>query len=124
MHYKKLLIVSLLPFSVSGKINFNLAVLRDGKLNILPAVILEQKQSPLKVYHDDQTYIEAELVNEKNDEVLIRYTVATKNETGAFIVRGVPQLPVVMTNGLGMTSMQCDGRSETFTLIVAASKTN
>ena len=102
-------------------VNFKLALVRNGFVNIGSAIPLAIGQPPVKVYQDTLAYIEAELLSEKDDSPLIQFTVATKNETGAFIVRGMPQAITVIAEGIGMSSVQCESKNESFTLIFAAS---
>ena len=102
-------------------VNFKLALVRNGFVNIGSAVPLALGQPPAKVYQDTLSYIEAELLSEKDDNPHIQFTVATKNETGNFIVRGMPQAVMVIGDGIGMSSVQCDSKNESFTLIFAVS---
>lgn len=108
--------------NAQAKINLNVAVMRNGMINIAQARSIEINRTSVEVYRDDNTYIEAELITEKDSMPLVRFIVATKNETGSFVVRGTPQLSTSIANGLGMASLQCDGRGESFTLVMAISK--
>ena len=119
---KKIILLSCISlYGAHAKVNFDLAIARNTNVSVTPPLILEPKQVPTKVLHDDTTYIEVELLDEKNDTVQLRFTVATKSETGAFIVRGLPQLHITMHHGMGMGTLQCEGRGESFTLIIAVS---
>jgi len=105
-----------------AKINLAVAVMRNGGINIASARSIEINRTSMEVYRDDTTYIEAELMSEKDSMPLVRFIIATKNETGSFVVRGTPQLSTSIANGLGMATLQCDGRGESFTLVMAVSK--
>lgn len=100
----------------------NVSVLRNGFLTLSESVPLELKRSPMQVYKDELTYIEAELIKDSDDEQEIQYTVATKCETGAYVVRGLPRIITTTTKGLGMGSLQCDGKGESFTMITAVAQ--
>ena len=107
---------------VSAKVNIAVSVLRSGAVTLGTVGQLEFGQQPVKVFQDYNTYIEAELMSEKDNTPLIRFTVASKNESGVLVVRGMPQLATALVNGLGISSMQCDGKNESFTLMLAISK--
>ncbi len=126
MQFIKFLTISaaLIITSTHAKVNFEMGVMRDGVISLGKTVQLELGKKPFMAYQDNQTYIEAELLSEKDDIPQIRLTIATKCETGAFVVRGIPVSATHMIYGLGMSTLQCDGRGESFTLILAVSTRN
>lgn len=107
-----------------AKVTVQMAVLRNGVVNSGVPTVLEQKKEHVRIFQDEKTYIEAELFSENNDTILIVCTVATKCETGAFVVRGMPRMTISIKDGMGMTSMNGNGRDENFMMIMAAAKVN
>lgn len=112
----------LIPINILSNINFDLAIFHKSAINIAQAVELSVGQPAKKVYQDNTTYIEAELVSEQDQMPLVRLYYATKNDAGMFVIRGVPQISTSLVQGLGIASIQCDFPGETFMLVVAMSK--
>ena len=106
-----------------AKINLSLAVMRNDSVNTAANIQLVVDQREL-CYQDETAYIEAELIEENADTITLQFTVATKNETGAYMVRGLPKLllPIDAETKTGTSSMRCDGPSESFNLVVSAYK--
>jgi hypothetical protein len=107
----------------SAKINVSAGIARGEIFKSGLPITLELEQRKM-CYFDDNVYIEAELVEEKADHILLQFTVATKNESGSFIVRGLPRLsfPLEPQSRIVSGSLRCDGPSETFTLVVNVEK--
>lgn len=119
----RFLVLSLLLIASNGiatinpKLNLSLGILRNGKANIAAGITIELGEPPKACYHDETTYVEAEFVEEKNNQSLVIFTVATKNETGAYIVRGLPRLMFATDQGSGSASLNCDGPGDSFLLV-------
>ncbi len=109
--------------NASAKINFSAGVVRGEVLNSGSRMSLDLNQREL-CYSDETAYIEAEMVEETAENVVIQFTVATKNETGTFMVRGLPKLafPINQESKISNGSLRCDGPTETFTLVVTVEK--
>ena len=114
-------IVCLLSSYVYADINLEVGILRKTALSIQKAVKVASNEAPVLVFKDDLSYIEAEIMSEKDNIVVIRFTIATRCETGAYMVRGIPHITVNIQDGVGLSSMQCDSKDETFSLIMAVS---
>ena len=121
---KSFLILALLLIAscAQAKINLEVAIMRNNVMNMSEVIQLECTKDPIKVYQDDLTYIEVELISEQNDTVLVGFIVATKGENNSYMVRGMPRLTLSLKKNLCMGSLNCDGRGEHFILIAAASK--
>ena len=102
-------------------VRIDLAIIRSNNISISDPIDLSVDGKTHKIYQDARTYIEVELLEEKT-EVKMRFIVATTNESNAFMVRGAPHLNISLEHGLGMTSLQCNGKDEMFNLLVAAVK--
>jgi hypothetical protein len=112
----------LLTSYAAATINCSIAIIRNGDVVLGSPVLLELQARPVKAYQDELTYIEAELVSESDNMPMIKLTVATKNETGTFAVRGVPRISTALVNGMNMASLKCDSAQEKFTLMIAVAK--
>ncbi len=102
----------------SARINFSADIMRKDVLHNGKKVTLEVGDRAV-CYHDETVYIEAELLEEHVDSVNVQFTIATKNETGAFMVRGLPKLsfPTKAESKTITGSLRCDGPNESFTLL-------
>ncbi len=110
--------------TASAKINLTAGIMRtDTPLETGKKLTLEVGQRDL-CYQDETSYIEAELLEENAEQILLQFTVATKNETGAYMVRGLPKFSFTLNPGSEVMngSMRCDGPSESFDLVVTVEK--
>ncbi len=105
-----------------SKIHFDLALLRGNNMSFQSAVTLAVGERPIKAYQDENTYIEAQLIEEKDHMPRVKLTVSTKNEHGMFLVRGMPEVVANVTPGLCMSSIQCNSAQDNFVLLVAMSE--
>ena len=124
MKTMKFIALSLLVIAsnASAKIKISVGIVRNESVNTAANIILELDQREL-CYQDETTYLEAELLEETKENVLIQFTVATKNETGAYMVRGLPKLSIPMNVEIpASASLRCDGPSESFMLVATAFK--
>lgn len=108
--------------SLYAAIQLELAVIRQGAVALSELMTASVDGKAHKAYQDANTYIEIELIEEKSEQALIQFTVATVNESRSLVVRGMPYLVLSLEKGLGMTSLQCAGTNEVFTLLIAAVK--
>lgn len=109
--------------SASAKIHFSGGIMRNEMPQEGKKIILELDERKV-FYHDETVYIEAELIEEAADHVMLQFTVATKNETGSYMVRGLPKLafPIAPGTRVANSSLRCDGPSESFTIIGAVER--
>ena len=109
--------------TASAKINFTAGVVRGDNFNNGLTVDLELNQREL-CYQDETAYIESEMIEETNETVVMQFTISTKNESGTYMVRGLPKLSFTMNpeNKTCAGSLRCDGPSETFTLMATVQK--
>ncbi len=123
MKLKTFLVLGILGFVAPAfsTVRVELAVIRNINVAISEPLELSVDGKTHKIYQDARTYIEVELLGE-NSEAQIRFIVATTNESNAFMVRGAPHLSISLERGLGMSSLQCNGKDEVFSLLVAAVK--
>ena len=107
----------------NAKINLSLGIMRNDSVSTAANIQLNVDQREL-CYQDEVTYIEAELLEESAETVLIQFTIATKNETGAYMVRGLPKLSfnIDAETKTGTSSLLCDSPAESFNLIATIYK--
>lgn len=101
------------------KIKLNVAVLRNNNITHNPTHELVDGSANL-VYQDSSTYLEVDLVETTAEHILLRCFVSSAEPNGMLIMRGMPYIKISLTNGLGMASLNCDGKDEHFTLIMCA----
>lgn len=125
MKSMKFLALSLLTIvgTASAKIDLSTAIVRDETVKTGQNLILELDQREM-CYQDETTYLEAELIEETAESAIIQFTVATKNESGAFMVRGLPKLPIDLKDLPNTASLRCEGPGESFTLVATVHTLN
>lgn len=101
-------------------IKANFAIARGSKVSHSATKIVSCNV-PTLAYQDDRTYVEAELLEINDQEIILRLLIGSKLENNPFTMRGMPKISVPITQGLGMTSMNCDGKEEHFTIIISVS---
>lgn len=125
MKLMKFLVFSLLSLALSAqaKVNLSLGLVRNDVVTTAANIQLDVDQREL-CYRDENTYIEAELLEENADNALVQFTIATKNETGAFMVRGLPKLQFIIDGEtkVATSSLRADSQDESFNLIVTLYK--
>jgi len=121
----KFLVLGLLSVAscASAKINISLGLMRNDTLSTAANIQLEVDQRAL-CYQDEATYIEAELLEENADSALVQFTIATKNETGAYMVRGLPKLQFMFDaeTKIATSSLRCESQADTFNLVATMYK--
>lgn len=98
----------------------NMSVIRNQNINHSGTFTLQIGKPAQIVFMDGSTYVEAEVIEINSDSIIFGLLISSRAETGAFIVRGMPKMTVYLNDGLGMSSLNCNGREEQFTLLVAA----
>lgn len=116
-----LLFVSQIGYAL---IRVDIGLIRNGISNFNLPISIEKKNVPVQVFKDEQAYVEAELIEEAADHYVIKFIIATKCETGAYLVRGMPRLSFPTKDLLAMGSINCDSAAERFILVAAAAKIN
>lgn len=102
------------------QIKINGAVLRNNKITHGATYIIEDNRTNM-IYQDTQTYIEAEIVEVTQTHLVLRCFISSVDASRLLIMRGMPRVEIPLSNGLGMSSLNCDGKEEHFTLILSAS---
>lgn len=98
----------------------NVAILRDSFITHGKTCIINDTDTNI-VYEDERTYIEMDIVEIATEYVMLRFLVSTAapDSNGMLMVRGMPRLMIPINNGLGMASLNCDGKDEHFMLIAS-----
>ncbi len=102
-------------------VKVTMSVMRNQSVNHSSTHTLQKGMPAEIIYMDTSTYVEAEIVSLSPEEVEFMLLISSRSENGAFVVRGMPKMTVHLTQGLGMSSLNCNGRDEQFTLLAAAS---
>lgn len=98
----------------------NIAVLRGAQIRHGLTCVLKNDVTNI-VYQDEQTYIEADIVEITHSHVILRCLVSTASPAnrGMLVTRGMPRIEIPLIDGLGMASLNCDGKDEHFMLIAS-----
>ncbi|GMU19098.1 MAG: hypothetical protein AMXMBFR12_02900 [Candidatus Babeliales bacterium] len=119
--------IILLVCLISGASSFakelakvNLAILRDNFITHGKTCVINDTDTNI-VYEDERTYIEMDIVEIAPEYIMLRCLVSTAapDSNGMLVVRGMPRLMIPINNGLGMASLNCDGKDEHFMLIAS-----
>ncbi len=103
------------------RVKITMSVMRNQNVNHAATLTLQKGMPAEIIYMDASTYVEAEIVSLTPDCVELLLLISSRSENGAFVVRGMPKMTVHLQDGLGMSSLNCNGRDEQFALIAAAS---
>lgn len=120
---KKLLFLCVLfAYNVFAKdvAKVNLAVLRNNSITHGTTCVISDTNSNI-AFEDERTYVEVDVIEMNSDHMMLRCLIssASAENNGMLVVRGMPRLMVPLSKGLGMASLNCDGKDEHFVLIVS-----
>lgn len=94
----------------------NVAVVRNNQIKHGPTIIVQDNSTNI-AYQDERTYIEVDVVEISETQIVLRCLVSTASEANTLVVRGMPRLTIPINDSLGMASLNCDGKDEHFMLI-------
>lgn len=100
----------------------NIAVLRNNQITHGNTCVVKDSGTNI-AYEDEHTYIEADVIEITDTHIVLRCLVSTASaeNRGMLVVRGMPRLMIPLSKGLGMASLNCDGKDEHFMLIACVS---
>lgn len=98
----------------------NIATLRSNQMIHGETTIINDDTSNV-VFEDERTYVEMDVLEITPTQMVLRCLVSTASaeNNGMLVVRGMPRLVVPLHKGLGMASLNCDGKDEHFMLIAS-----
>lgn len=103
-------------------VKVNIAIVRNNQITHGNTCVIKDTGTNI-VYEDERTYIEADVIEITDTNIVLRCLVSTASaeNRGMLVVRGMPRLTIPLSKGLGMASLNCDGKDEHFMLIACVS---